>query len=37
MTLLAWVSMLSAWSFIVICTGYCFYKLMFSKSLESSE
>jgi len=37
MTTMAWIFMLSAWSLIIGCTLYCFAKLMFSKSLESSE
>jgi hypothetical protein len=37
MSPLAWVFMLSTWSFIIGCTIYCFWKLMFSKHLESDE
>ena len=37
MTILAWIFMLTAWSIILGCTGYCFWKLMFSKHLESDD
>ena len=37
MTLMAWIFMLSAWSIIIGCTVYCFWKLMSSKQLSSED
>jgi hypothetical protein len=30
MTNSAWLFLVAAWSVILTCTGYCFYKLLFS-------
>ena len=31
MTQLAWIFLLLAWSIIIACTAYCFFKLLSSK------
>ena len=30
MTNSAWLFLVAAWSVIFVCTGYCFFKLLFS-------